>query len=70
MILNMVYLLIGLLVGFLVKHELDIKERKKRVEQKLKVVKASVEPYNNTIDMLRELNASLLSAQQKKKEVR
>lgn len=59
---NVVYLFIGLIIGFLIKHEIDIKYRKKRVERKLKAVaNVNLENYNNTLEMIKELNNSLTS---------
>lgn len=65
-------MLIGLLIGFLVKHEIDIKHQKKRVQKKIKAVaNMNLEPYNDTLDIIKELNSSLASYQNtQKKEVR
>jgi hypothetical protein len=71
MILNIVYLFIGLLIGFLVKHELDLKQRKKRIQKRINIVSSmDMEPYNETLEIIKELNSSLINiSAAKKKEV-
>ena len=69
MIINIVYLMLGCAIGFLVKHEIDLRSRKKRVEKRLQVfANANIDKYNDTLQMVRELNQSLTVLQQQKKE--
>jgi hypothetical protein len=69
MLLNIVYLLIGVMVGFLVKHEIDLKHRKRRIEKRLQsFASISLEPYDTTLRDVQELNNNLVLLQ-KKKEV-
>jgi uncharacterized membrane-anchored protein YhcB (DUF1043 family) len=71
MILNMVYLVVGLLIGFLVKHEIDIRQRQKKIQNQQRAISKAVSSYDETLSMIRELNESLLLIQQqnKKREV-
>jgi hypothetical protein len=69
MMVNIVYMILGCVIGFLVKHEIDLRSRKKRVEKRLKVFSnVNVDKYNDTIKMVKELNQSLSVLQQQKKE--
>ncbi len=66
MILNIVYLLVGVTVGFLIKHEIDIKQRRKRIQQRMRAVASrDSAPYNETLNMIKELNISLLDLTKK-----
>jgi uncharacterized membrane protein YqgA involved in biofilm formation len=63
MIINIVYLAIGFLIGFLIKYEIDIKQRKKRIEKQKLAIAKKVEVYDETLLMIRELNESLTTIQ-------
>lgn len=58
-------------MGFLVKHELDIKSRKKRIECKMREYSSEKNDDNETIRYLKELNEGLnLLQHQQKREVK
>lgn len=65
MILNLVYLLVGLIIGFLVKHELDIKYRKKRAKARMGAIATRVSSSNDTLATIKELNVNLREVSKK-----
>lgn len=66
MILNIIYLALGIVVGLLVKHEFDMKNRKKRVEKRLKNVSTcNFDRENEALKVAKELNHNLRLIQQK-----
>lgn len=66
-LLNLLYLLIGLCVGFLVKYEIDIRCRKKRLERKKEQLDVLASDYEckqkETLNMVKELNIRLIQQQ-------
>lgn len=63
-------MMLGIMIGFLVKHELDIKSRRKRVEKRLQsFASMDTTSYDETLRDVRELNHNLVVFQ-KKKEAR
>jgi hypothetical protein len=56
-------MIVGFLVGFLIKHEIDIRQRKKRIQQQQMKIAKKIEPFDETLSMIRDLNESLLSMQ-------
>lgn len=75
MIVNIVYMVMGIMVGILIKYELDIRARKKNLEKRSKYLKATAEnskmqEYDDILKSIRGINESLRSCQkQKQKEV-
>jgi hypothetical protein len=71
--INIVYMLMGVIVGILLKYEIDLKAKKKRLEKRSTYLKATAEhstlqQYDEILVGLRGLNDSLKT--QHKKEVR
>lgn len=57
------YLVLGLILGFLIKFEIDNRARQKRLKQKQKYIEEAVQPYEETLTIVKELNESLLTMQ-------
>jgi hypothetical protein len=72
----MLYLLMGVIVGILIKHEIDLRAKKKRILNKAGYIKATadvqtIKQYDEVLQALRGINQSLSTAtvQKQKKEV-
>lgn len=60
-------MVLGITIGFLVKHELDTKHKEKRIEQRLKsFASTDISSYDQTLRDVRELNRNLVVFQKKK----
>jgi hypothetical protein len=59
-----VYVCVSLIAGFLIKNEIDIYQRKKRVARKIKSTSECMMENIKTLDTIREMNAKLTHAQQ------
>lgn len=74
MIVSMLYMVMGIFVGILIKYEIDIRARKKRVKNRMNYMVATannsnIQQYNDMLESLRSINKSLSSLDKKKKEV-
>jgi hypothetical protein len=64
----------GIFIGLLLKYEIDIRARKKRVKNRMTYMMATannsnIQQYNDMLESLRGINKSLLYIDKKKKEV-
>jgi N-glycosylase/DNA lyase len=64
----------GIFIGLLLKYEIDIRARKKRVKNRMTYMMATannsnIQQYNDMLESLRGINKSLLDIDKKKKEV-
>jgi hypothetical protein len=60
------YLIIGCVIGFLGRYELEVHSRKKRIKNKLKNISTcNFEKPNESLAVVKELNQKLLLIQQK-----
>jgi hypothetical protein len=74
MIVSVLYLVMGIFIGLLLKYEIDIRARKKRVKNRMTYMMATannsnIQQYNDMLESLRGINKSLLDIDKKKKEV-
>jgi uncharacterized membrane protein YqgA involved in biofilm formation len=75
MIINILYLVMGMIVGILIKYEIDIRAKKKRLEKRATYLKATADDskmkqYDDILYSIRSINESLSSVQrQQQKEV-
>lgn len=75
MIINIAYLLMGAIIGVLVKYELDIKSKKKRIKKRAEYMKATandsnIQQYDDILLSIKSINSSLVKMQKEiKKEV-
>lgn len=73
MIINLIYFVIGIMAGLLVKYEIDIKIKQKRMDRKRKNLNAislkNMKKHEELLCSIKNLNDSL-SLHTKKKEVR
>ncbi|MER2008901.1 MAG: hypothetical protein ABS939_15735 [Psychrobacillus sp.] len=74
MIINIAYLLMGIIVGILIKYEIDIRASKKRIERRSTYLRTTAEnsmkEYDNILSSLKGINESLQKCnKQKQKEV-
>jgi uncharacterized protein YcfJ len=70
MMISITYLIVGIVIGFLVKHEIDMKKHRKILEKKLQNIDciSIVDSYDDTLNIIRELNKNLIIIQ--KRQVR
>lgn len=67
MLINVLYLMLGTFVGFLIKYELDSRNDKKRVSLRMaKVSHFNVEKHNEILQGVKELNDTLKLIQNKR----
>jgi hypothetical protein len=78
MILEIMYLMMGVTIGIIVRYEYEIKAKKKKAEQRLMYMKSTaskpdMKQYDDLLTSIRAINDSLSSMhdyKQHKKEVR
>lgn len=67
MIVNLIYMALGVMMGFLFKHELDMKIRRRKAEKRqMSFLHMDTSPYDNTLRDVRELNHNLVVFQKKR----
>lgn len=74
MMINILYLLMGIIVGILIKYEIDIKAKQKRIQNRVNSLKATADDqkmkqYDDILFSIRSINQSLSAMQNQKKEV-
>lgn len=77
MILNIMYLMMGIAIGVIVRYEIDIRARKKRTQQRVMYMKATasqpnMQQYDEILNSIKSINESLSSinhTKHQKKEV-
>lgn len=74
MIVNLLYLFVGIVVGVLVKYEFEIRSREKKVQKRMAHVQSAQEEYSverkdKTLRSLKGVNKSLASIREENREV-
>lgn len=76
MIVVLLYMVMGILIGILIKSEIEVRHRKRRIQNRLNYLqstasKNNIEQYDSMLESIRSLNQSLSDMNNpKKKEVR
>lgn len=70
MTVDILYLIMGIMMGMLLKHELDMRARRKRLNKRMSYIRTTandntIEQYDEILSSIRSLNDSL----KQKKEV-
>ncbi|MNS66844.1 hypothetical protein D3C71_983920 [compost metagenome] len=67
MLINILYLFMGVFIGFLIKYEIDSRHDKRRIEKKRELASCfNTERHNEIIRGVRELNNNLIFSQNKR----
>lgn len=58
------YMVVGILIGILIKSEVEVRHRKKRIQNRLSYLqstasRSSIEQYDNMLESIRSINKSL-----------
>lgn len=64
MIVMLVYMIVGILVGFLIKSEIEVRHRRKRIQNRLNYLHSTanqnqIEQYDNMLESIKSINQSL-----------
>jgi hypothetical protein len=78
MILNLIYLMMGITIGVIIRYEIDLKARRKRTQQRVLYFKSTaselnIKQYDEILNSIKSINESLSAmnqSKQHKKEVR
>lgn len=76
MILMVVYMITGILIGILIKNEVDVRSRRKRIQNRVNYLQSTanqnnMEQYDAMLESIRSINRNLSAMDsQNKKEVR
>jgi hypothetical protein len=72
--IHLLYMVMGILVGILIKYEIDMRTRKKRVKNRVNYLMATandskMQEYDSMLESLRSINESLSTMEKNKREV-
>lgn len=66
MILMMIYMIMGIFIGILIKSEVEVRHRKRRMQNRLNYLQSTasqnrIEQYDDMLESIRSINQSLSS---------
>lgn len=72
MIVMILYMLMGILIGILIKSEIEVKHRRKRLQNRISYLQSTatqhkMEHYDNMLESLRSINKNLASLNKQNK---